>query len=345
MFDGRRRWALLGVLAAGNLALWVGIAYVVGLCAGDELDLGLETLARHAQATVVASLEEITAGDLPRITVEHSPSPPRTWNQAGEAGVLLARATAGVAPEESPAAEVSALTTAGPSNLDDPSGVDVPAGMDVPSPMDASSDMGVSANLDGTATVSVLLPAAGESPEPGAERAQAGPTTAGTAKATPGIAAEVVSAPLLLVDPEFHTLAALNAELERSAPGRVVQIRYQEEALNREIATLWINNPSLPYRDVQVDLQDNGVAISGQVTVLGFQVDAHLEGTVVARNCQPQLEVENVSLAGIMAPRFVRARVVTMAQESMAWYPADYPLCLEQIVLEETRATFYGYHR
>jgi hypothetical protein len=29
----------------------------------------------------------------------------------------------------------------------------------------------------------------------------------------------------------------------------------------------------------------------------------------------------------------------------MTWYPADYPLCLEQIVLEETRLTCYGYRR
>ena len=37
MFSGRRRWAMMGLLAAGNLALWVGIAYVVGLCASDQV--------------------------------------------------------------------------------------------------------------------------------------------------------------------------------------------------------------------------------------------------------------------------------------------------------------------
>jgi len=37
--------------------------------------------------------------------------------------------------------------------------------------------------------------------------------------------------------------------------------------------------------------------------------------------------------------------VQDMVFEAMAWYPQDYPLCLEEIVLEDIGATVYGYRR
>jgi hypothetical protein len=133
--------------------------------------------------------------------------------------------------------------------------------------------------------------------------------------------------------------------MSRSAPNRAVQIRYKEEALNSEIAALWTNNPDLPFRDVHVDLQQNGVIVTGKTTALGFQVYATVTGNVSVQECRPQLEIETVSVAGVMTPSFVKNEVEEIILEAMAWYPADYPLCLEQIVLEETRATVYGYRR
>jgi hypothetical protein len=46
-----------------------------------------------------------------------------------------------------------------------------------------------------------------------------------------------------------------------------------------------------------------------------------------------------------MTPALFKDKIGEMIHQAMAWYPADYPLCLEQIVLEETRATVYGYRR
>lgn len=165
------------------------------------------------------------------------------------------------------------------------------------------------------------------------------------AVATPEPASTLVASPLLLANPQISGLSKLDAEMSRSALARPVQIRYSEEALNREIATLWHDNPELPYRDVNVDLKRDGVIVSGSVTILGFGAKAKIAGTVVAEGCRPRLQIETVSVAGVMTPRFVRDQILDMMLEAMTWYPADYPLCLEQIVLEETRATVYGYRR
>ncbi len=179
----------------------------------------------------------------------------------------------------------------------------------------------------------------------GSELSSIATTLPADSTATPQPEATLDSTPLLLADPEISSLSTLNAEMSRSAPNRAVQIRYQEEALNREIAALWTNNPDLPFRDVHVDLQRNRAVITGRTTVLGFQVTAAVTGHVSVQECQPQLEIETVSVAGVMTPNFVKDQVEEMILEAIAWYPDDYPLCLEQIVLEEMRATVYGYRR
>jgi len=189
----------------------------------------------------------------------------------------------------------------------------------------------------------------GSTPQPEATPAPAGTPgedlVAPANVPSPEPAATLVSSPLLLADPEIASLAALDAEMSRSAPERAVLIRYQEETLNRQIAALWRNNPELPYRDVQVDMQPGRVAATGRLTVLGFAVSARLEGRVVAQDCVPVLEIESLSVAGLVTPKFVKDQVQDLVLEAMTWYPEDYPLCLEEIVLEDSQATVYGFRR
>ncbi len=344
MLDGHRRWTLLAVLAAGNLALWLSVACLVGMCAGDGMDLGVETLARHAQATAVASWEKAMSRNSPRPAGEGSAQASRPDEQDAASSSMQPPAAVTVSLEENRSPLPSAAESLPPDDVSPDSGDSSDARVPLPP---STAGLQVAGSPQATAS----LKAAG-SPEPGTEplapttEVAAPPATTGPVSAAlHAVAATGDTAPLLLVDPEFHSLAVLNSEMDRSGPERAVQIRFQEETLNQELAAVWHNNPALPYSDVRVDLHDNGVAISGRVTVLGFEVEALLEGTVVAEDCVPRLEVESVSLAGVTTPRFVRAQVVALANEAMAWYPADYPLCLEEIVLEEARATFYGHSR
>jgi hypothetical protein len=47
----------------------------------------------------------------------------------------------------------------------------------------------------------------------------------------------------------------------------------------------------------------------------------------------------------VLTPGFVKERVKEMFLTLLEWYPKDYLLCLEQIVLEEDRASVYGHRR
>jgi hypothetical protein len=158
-------------------------------------------------------------------------------------------------------------------------------------------------------------------------------------------AVTLVSSPLALADPEIESLGWLDAEMASSATDRAVEIRYQEEALNREIAALWTQNPDFPFQEVAVDLQDGQVIVTGKITLLGIGVNARATCSLVAQDCLPQLQVETVSVAGVMAPAFIKERIEDMLLEAMSWYPKDYPLCLDQIVLEEAQLTVHGHCR
>jgi hypothetical protein len=153
------------------------------------------------------------------------------------------------------------------------------------------------------------------------------------------------SSPLLLADPELSNPGDLNHRMAGSAAGRAVQIRYREAALNQEIQTLLQNNPKLPYRDVTVDLKRGYAIISGTVSAFGFKVDTQVLGTITADDCVPQMEIKSITVEGIFTPRFVKSQIKKLVSEALAWYPPEYPLCLDAIVLEEDRATVYGYRR
>ncbi len=150
---------------------------------------------------------------------------------------------------------------------------------------------------------------------------------------------------LLISDEPFSNLAHMGEEMNRSAAGRPVLIRYSEAMLNSEIASMFANNPDLPYRNVQVDLKKDQVVVTGDVMLVGFEFSTEVEGTILVEDCHPHTEIQAISIAGVLTPGFVKDQAREMLVEALDWYPADYALCLEQIVLEEERVTVYGHRR
>jgi hypothetical protein len=206
--------------------------------------------------------------------------------------------------------------------------------------------------LAGQPTTEPLQPA--QSPQPPTATPQVRATsltkptakpTASPALLTPEPAVAAVREPLLLSDPDTASFAEIDAEMGRSAAGRPVQICFSEAALNREMAALLASSPDLPYHNLYVDLKRDHLVLTGDVAVLGFQVSAEVEGALVARDCLPQAEIDSISIAGLVTPEFVKDGIQDIIVDALGWYPADYPLCLEQIVVEEDRLTVYGSRR
>jgi hypothetical protein len=324
------RWTLLLVLAACNLVFWLGVAAATGLLVSREVDLGVETLIRERQATAAIFWKDAITRVPQQLAPQTSTASVPTSDAVGQAKTVVAR-TAGE--------EVTRPA--------DASGAQEPRDPEVRTKHTASPETVM------TPYPAVSSPPAAPTPLP---TGQVQPTQALSSPATPTAASDEaaaitkpqatpVSAPLLLSDLELGDLAHLNEEMDRSAVGRAVQIRYGETMLNQEIQRLLQTSPDLPYRNVEVDLKRGHVVLSGEVLVLGFDVSTEIVGNVVAEDCLPRLETQSVSIAGVLTPGFVKEQVREMADGALSWYQADYPLCLDQIVLEEERATLYGHRR
>lgn len=303
------RWSFLTIFAIFNLVCWVGAAVAVGMAATDRVDLGVETLVREYRVTAVSMWEQTSTRSRPAAT-----RPPVLASQPQPEEVAVAVIT----PTDTiawPATQLEAARTSQPRTL-----------TQVSQP-----------------TVSTPLPLSVQ-PTPQVQVSQPTPA-ADLPQPTPLPTDTPVHTPLLMANPEIRNLTTMDAEMQRSAVGRTVQIKYQEAVLNHEIAAYVENHPDLPFHSVQVDLKRDRVLVSGTAMVLSFPVTVTAVGTVTAEDCLPQIEVADISLSGVLTPRFVKEQIEDLIHESVDWYPDDYPLCIHQIVLEEDRATVYGARR
>jgi hypothetical protein len=366
MFSRLPRWTWLALFVTCNLVFWVAMAVGVGVLASNKVNLGVESFLRAQQATAIAawgeaSLKPVQITALPAkakatLPTEAEVTLPRVAGAIGSATeeAALPATTEATSPTRTETAAPLARThvTATPTNVQ---GAAAPAktwASTTPAPAQQAS------HPTQTPTVKVdasrePLPATDIPPAREPRVPDTTPTAMPTALPTssrvagPPVSLTVVASsnPLLVSDPDLSGLAVIDAEMNRSAAGRPVQIRYGEEALNQVLTAAVADDPELPYRNLHVDLKRDGILLNGTITVMGFEVKTEVEGSVVARDCVPQTEIQRIAIAGLVTPAFVRDNIRGIVEESLNWYPADYPLCLERIVLEEDRVTIYGSRR
>ncbi len=221
----------------------------------------------------------------------------------------------------------------------------LPAGPGAP---DEQAVASLSASPQPATLAGELTPAAvtesGATPGPSADPGMEG-STPGAAADQPAGDEPQSTAPLILADPVLDDLTSLDQEMTRSAPGRVVQIRYLETTLNDEISALLASRTDLPYENIHVDLGTEQVIVGGDVRVFGLAIHAEVRGNVVARDCAPQFETSSVKIGRFFTPVVIRDKVKELLDEALDWYPADYPLCIEGIVVQQDRVTLYGRRR
>ncbi len=307
------RWSCLAIVALVNLMFWMAVAVAVGLIVSDAVDLGVETFVRERQATAAAFWEQVSSRTS-EVTAKptQAASPPPVEEEPEKA-----QPTPAIIWPDTPTPSQTPHARATPSTVS--TGPTPTPSLQEPGPQPTA-----------TSGSSSSSPPEGPTPPAGS---------------TPQATEALVSSPLLLADPDINSLMQLDAEMSRSATGRAVQIRYQEAALNQELESLLAAYPDLPYRNLNVELKRDRILLSGDVTVIGFDVSTEVVGTVEAYECLPQVDVQAIKIAGVITPGLVKNGIRDLILESLSWYPANYPLCLEQIVLEDGRMTVYGSRR
>jgi hypothetical protein len=308
MFRRSSRWTWLVVLAVFNLVFWIGAAIGVGVLVTDTLDLGVESFIRAQHATVVVAWDRMASGR----ALATAPATRVAVRPTGQAAPLQANVVPTI-----PAA-TDTVSTGRPTPI---------------------------ATRPALKSVDPQESTQGAPSDPPVEAAVIPNPTPRPATATPETVAALLTSPLVVSDPGMNGIAGIDAEMARSATGRPVQIRYSEGALNQEVTTALVDYPDLACQDVQLNLEPDRVVVEGNVTIMGLQVDAKVEGTVVARDCMPQAEISSISIAGLLTPGFIRDAIENMVLDSLSWYPPDSPLCMERIVLEKDQVTIYGSRR
>jgi len=327
-FKNASRSGLLTAFVIANLVFWILVAVAVGVLASDLVDLGIESFFRESGSALVS--------------LGVAPPPSGDTAQAVAPGATAPQAAL-VEPVE-PAEEGAGFKESGEGTLA-PSGP-TPARTEPEEPAGAGGNPAPSTEMTPYATRTPRTqsgaPAEAVPAQPTIAPTQA-PANQAAGSSLPSPAPE--AGPLLLVDPDVDRLNRLDAEIQQSAVGRPFEIRMAESALNEQLTVALARYGELPYTGVSADLKPGQVVLSGKVRVIGLEVPAEVRGTVVAVGCRPAVQIDSVTVGGILTPKFVKQQVVQLVEDSLDWYPADYPLCIEQIVIEENRAILYGSRR
>lgn len=332
-FKNASRSGLLTAFVIANLVFWILVAVAVGVLANDLVDLGIESFFRESGSALVS--------------LGVAPPPSGDTAQAVAPGATAPQAAL-VEPVE-PAEEGAGFKESGEGTLAPASPTQ--AWAEPEEPAGAGGNPAPSMEMTPYATRTPRAQSGAPTEAVPAEAVPAQPTiaptqapqnqAAGSSLPSPALEAD----PLVLVDPDVDRLNRLDAEIRQSAVGRPFEIQMAEDALNEQLAVALARYGGLPYTGVSADLKPGQVVLSGKVRVIGMELPAEVRGTVVAVGCRPAVQIDSVTVGGILTPKFVKQQVVQLVEDSLDWYPADYPLCIEQIVIEENRAILYGSRR
>jgi len=137
-------------------------------------------------------------------------------------------------------------------------------------------------------------------------------------------------------------MAALRQELnEGGHNGEPFTVEVTDQEAAETIAWYLEGHPNVPFRDPQVSIRPEGVTAEGVAEILGLRIGISGRAAIRLRDGAPLVTLEDLHLAGLAVPGFVRDRIQTEidAQFSLA---QNLPVLIEEIRLEEGRATILG---
>jgi hypothetical protein len=149
--------------------------------------------------------------------------------------------------------------------------------------------------------------------------------------------------PAIEVKPRLEAdLAALRQKLiEGRHSGEPFTIDITDQEAAETIAWYLDRHPNVPFRDPQVFIRPDGITAKGVAEVAGLRVGLTGRAAIRLLDGVPLVTVEDLDLAGVAVPGFVRDRIQAEidAQFSLA---QDLPVIIEELKLEEGWATVRG---
>lgn len=149
--------------------------------------------------------------------------------------------------------------------------------------------------------------------------------------------------PAVVVEPRLAPgIASLQGLLaEGGHSGEPFNLEVTDLEAAETIAWYLSRNPRIPFRDPQVSITPGGVSAKGVAEIAGLSVGLTGWAAIQLRDGVPLVTLEQLDVAGVAVPGFVQDRIQAEVDSQFS-LAQDLPLIIDEVVLEEGRATVRG---
>jgi hypothetical protein len=129
--------------------------------------------------------------------------------------------------------------------------------------------------------------------------------------------------------------------IEGGHSGEPFSLEVTDQEAAETIAWYLSRHPTIPFGEPQVIIGPDGVSAKGVAQIAGLRVGLTGRAELELRDGVPIVTLGDLDVAGVAVPGFVRDRIQAEI-DSQFDLAQDLPLIIEEVMLEEGKATVWG---
>jgi len=147
-----------------------------------------------------------------------------------------------------------------------------------------------------------------------------------------------------VIEPRLEPdLAALRERLsEGGHSGEPFTVVVTNQEAEETIAWYLDRHPRVPFANPRVEIHPDVIEARGEANVAGLRVGLHGRARIVLQDGLPIVTVEDLGMAGLSVPGFVRQRIQQEVNTQFAVDPQTFPVTIIRFELTEGRAIVEG---
>lgn len=142
------------------------------------------------------------------------------------------------------------------------------------------------------------------------------------------------------LEPDLADLRERLIEGDHSGEPFTIVVTNQEA--EETIAWYLDRHPRVPFANPRVEIHPDVIEAWGEAHVAGLRVGLHGRARIVLRDGVPVVTVEDLGMAGLSVPGFVRQRIQQEVDAQFDIDPASFPVIISRFELIEGQAVVKG---
>ena len=150
--------------------------------------------------------------------------------------------------------------------------------------------------------------------------------------------------PAVVVEPRLEPdIADLRQRLiEGGHSGEPFSLEVTDQEAAETIAWYLSRHPNIPFREPQVAIDPEGIVAWGVAEIAGLRVGLHGRARIVLQDGVPIVTVEDLGMAGLSVPGFVRRRIQQEVDAQFDLSGRQLPVIITRFELTEGQAVVEG---